>query len=277
MKLLLLIITFIGASPTFAKGGLGRQLPPSYGQEDDRHDIRQWCHMRLRILERAKSHADRFYRVGDFQRATMILSQGLIDALSDVTDSYEYTLTTTTLRRGITLYERLAMLTDGSEKDHRVMSYFLYEYYKFIHTVAHQIDIPYYHFDRCRWSCHGQNHREFERKILETSDRQYQMILSTFSSASSDRWGRHTIHPMGSSKFFLNALELALDFRATDLSSLLNATQYACLIDDIRYLHSLTQDYNYTGIGYENDFWAVQHLGSKAYDLRRGSHHPHCY
>jgi hypothetical protein len=196
-----------------------------------------WCNDKLRELRYAKDQASIAINYGDYYSA----ANKLVDGLRNTTCancSTNNSLTLLTAKRGIQLTQAIQTATGSSVLGTRTLVYFLFGYYDFIENVAMRLDSPYYipyfrqYGGHCQRGCgDGFDMFEFERRYLEFISNSIEVVLNNLAQDSGQQ-----VYPVGQASAFFSALRVTALNAASDLSSSLWATRYACEIEDLELL-----------------------------------------
>lgn len=261
MKKLMIAITMMGSlSGAFAQDEIEQTIDynhdPAQYLDRPSDDISYWCNDRLGELTHAFNFAQQEYRLGNAERSLELLEEGLVRATQRI-NRYRNSLTARAILRGVSLARSLKATTQGQAQQIRTLNHFLFNYYDFIEEVAKNIDIPYYSaVNTCRYCSDERNDvdDEIENAFMQYSQRQVEVALNTM--ASTDDNG--VTFPVGSPRALLKALELTTQFYANDLRESLGATRYACTIVDLEYISRRLADFNSSGNGFHDMYYAIQ-------------------
>ena len=225
-----------------------------------RESIQSWCRDQLRVLRRSKKEAQRHMSYGHYRLANQSLMRGLNKSLKNITSYYESTFTGKSIARAI----QLAQKAQGSKKEkaryQRTLNYFLFEYYEFISFVSRELDSRFAWRRNCHF-CGLSGNRQFEKNYIKFAKWQLQMVVDKLTTKGRSEWGavvnpyddRHSRHrnqtpisyyPIGVPEVFLSIFETSTRFTIEDLEASTFASQFACIIDELYYIHDRVSHYS---------------------------------
>ncbi len=251
------------STANFANDLVETSLQQKSSYNEDRSEIHRWCKNKLRFLNRFKREATMHYSYGQQEKALQVLTDGLIQASSQLDPYFSGALTSIAITRGVEYINALHLQAQGNRLQVKTMAYFLFEYYEFITYVANNLDMPYYTPGNCRF-CRMGKHKKFEKKFVVFAKKQLEMVLKTMTEVDYERGHQSVVYPIGNPASVLIALELATGFMKNDLESSLYSRRFACTILDLQDLNTSLYRYNSTGTGFPSQYLALQFTAQDA-------------
>ena len=227
-------------------------------------DFYQWCTQNAAFLARKKQQAAQDYRVGNFVQAKQTLIYALNQAQARLAPHYSNTQSYQALIRANN-YIRIIEGQASGVFEARLTSFFLLGYFDLIIDFIKEVDMVFYR-SGCGHRCQRQNQRHFEHQFIYNSQKQIQVVMNTLLEKQSNRHST-VYYPVGNSKVYLNVLESALAGYITDLSTALSTQRYSCLLMDLHSVYDRLVSFNSNGLGYANDFQAVQNATHRLVSL----------
>ena len=257
-----------GEEQSYGSEESGQYITPGGGFQWEDPAI-TWCNNVVRELERAEQLAGFAFRQGNFGKAASILQSAISDAAHNPYGN-QGPLLARALIRGEQLSQVIRQSVGNAPNAPRTVIYFLSKYIGFVKEVAMNLDVNYYiPYTRCRDCGMGNpfDDEEFERRLLEYSRSEVQVILDSMTVSGGDTG--YPVVPVGSTASFVNLLSRSAQYSSNDLRESVFAPRYGCVI---HYLSELSQMLDAGGLGNAPDTvnYAYQEASSLVDEIKPG-------
>lgn len=256
---LLVLMTSLAA---FAKEGDGGS---NNGGSDRSLDWTQgWSRGRLGLLESAEMYAKKNKEKGQFEAADKDLANGIELALGDGSTYLPQSLMYLALTRGKEIADALLILiySEAGVEERKSLATTVYDtltfYYKFIRSVATNLDVPHhlpYQYrcgslpasDPCGSSIQNFNAQAYEERFVAYALDQIEKYLNEFTLVS--RLGPVTgdyneIHGKGSPKVLFTVLEHVIKNVKEDLQTSIWPERFSCAVMRLEEEYNKVLNYN---------------------------------
>lgn len=230
----------------------------TYDARESQDSIESFCRDRVKGLRSAYRLAEIESQAGNHAVSAAILEKALTVAASQIQPRYASTITSKSIKRGVTLLKSLKAAPETRQKV-RTINNFLFNYFLFVEQVSNELDVPYFQSARGGFRHIQANNVKFEKTLVRFAKEQVNMVLGTMSTTASE--GRtQVIYPVGSPTLLLTALKVTTASMANDLADSIFASRYACTIEDLTMASEQIASYLKTKNAYADEYVAVQEL-----------------
>lgn len=230
----------------------------TYDARESQDSIESFCRDRVKGLRSAYRLAEIESQAGNHAVSAAILEKALTVAASQIQPRYASTITSKSIKRGVTLLKSLKAAPETRQKV-RTINNFLFNYFLFVEQVSNELDVPYFQSARGGFRHIQANNVKFEKTLVRFAKEQVNMVLGTMSTTANE--GRtQVIYPVGSPTLLLTALKVTTASMANDLADSIFASRYACTIEDLTMASEQIEYYLKTKNAYADEYVAVQEL-----------------
>lgn len=230
----------------------------TYDARESQDSIESFCRDRVKGLRSAYRLAEIESQAGNHAVSAAILEKALTVAASQIQPRYASTITSKSIKRGVTLLKSLKAAPETRQKV-RTINNFLFNYFLFVEQVSNELDVPYFQSARGGFRHIQANNVKFEKTLVRFAKEQVNMVLGTMSTTANE--GRtQVIYPVGSPTLLLTALKVTIASMANDLADSIFASRYACTIEDLTMASEQIGSYLKTKNAYADEYVAVQEL-----------------